>query len=251
MKVAWVTHHLPVPVDPDEARARGLLAGQLAGGAEMCDAAMIAHAPEGVAVTMIEPRDWEQAFDYDRVIVTGTDHLTDDAMLALSNLHPIVWVHHEQTPNRARRDLFAAADPFVTMSRAHRDLEATWSSDSQVCHGWIDSADVSPGDKADHALWAARNHRQKGRINARLWAARTGTPLVELTDVPRADVLDAMSIARYFVFLPKAFDSCPRTLIEAELAGCEIVTNDLAGRREPGNIRDVLAAQPATFWAWL
>jgi hypothetical protein len=65
------------------------------------------------------------------------------------------------------------------------------------------------------------------------------------------EVLDAMAAHTYFVFLPKSFDSCPRTLLEAELAGCEIVTNLSAGRRDPGDIREVLLAQPGKFWGWL
>ncbi len=60
-----------------------------------------------------------------------------------------------------------------------------------------------------------------------------------------------MACHQYFVFLPKAFDSCPRTLIEAEAAGCEIITNHLAGRRDPGDLREVIASQAVKFWSWL
>ena len=73
--------------------------------------------------------------------------------------------------------------------------------------------------------------------------------LRELTNVPRRQVLDAMSVAEVFVYLPKSHDTIPRTLIEAELAGCRIVTNDNAGRRDPGPIREVLAAQMPKLWA--
>jgi hypothetical protein len=40
-------------------------------------------------------------------------------------------------------------------------------------------------------------------------------------------------------------------LIEAEAAGCEIITNHLAGRRDPGDLREVIAYQAVKFWQWL
>jgi len=135
------------------------------------------------------------------------------------------------------------------MSKFHADLEQRWIDRApEWNHGWIDPDDVSPNMKTGDALWAARNHPQKGLINARLWAARENRALTEITNAPRAIVLNAMAEHRTFVFLPKGIDSCPRTLIEAELAGCEIVTNSNAGRRDAGPIKDVLLAQPEKFW---
>ena len=100
MKVAWVTHHVP-----QGHSAEWLLPGGV-GGAEMTDAAMIGQAPESVAVDVVLPDNWEHALDYDRVIVTGTDLLSDVALLALAERKPIVWVHHAQTPSKARERLF-------------------------------------------------------------------------------------------------------------------------------------------------
>lgn len=244
MNVAWLHNVVGT--------GSALLPGEHAGGGEMADAGMIAHAPAGVTVTRIAASQWEQAFGFDRIVVAATDQLPDDAMRTLAECKPFVWVHHQQQPSAARAHLFRSADPFVCMSDAHAVLEAAWSGARPVWnHGWIDPDDVAPGRKRREALWAARNHPQKGRINARIWAQRNDVPLVELTDVSRETVLAHMAQAQWFVFLPKGFDSCPRTLIEAELAGCEIVTNDLAGRRDPGDIREVLAAQPGKFWGWL
>jgi hypothetical protein len=246
MRVAWVTHHVERDLESQWA-----LPGTV-GGAEMCDADMIARRPEGVDVFIVQPDAWQQAMAADRVIVTGTDLLTDEAMVALSSMHPLVWVHHQQTPSNARRRLFKSAAPFVTMSSLHGATEAAWSGvSSEICHGWLDPDEVEPHAKNGRALWAARNHPQKGRVNARMWALRHDVPLDEITDAPRADVLAAMSTATYFVFQPNALDACPRTLIEAELAGCEIVTNALAGRREPGGLHEVLLDQPGRFWGWL
>jgi hypothetical protein len=138
------------------------------------------------------------------------------------------------------------------MSDLHAESEASWTGTSpEVCNGWIDLSAITPREKGDYALWAARNHPQKGRLAARMWAAANKVELRELTDVPRSTVLQAMSEARTFVFLPQRLDACPRTLIEAEAAGCEIVTNHHAGRRAHGPLREVMEQQREKFWSWL
>jgi hypothetical protein len=245
LRVAWLTHH----VERSES-ADWLLPGGV-GGAELTDAAMIEQAPVSVSVDVIQPADWEQAFDFDRVIITGTDLLTDEAMWKLADLSPIVWVHHQQIPNRARAELFSRAKPFVTMSEAHSLVEKAWSTvASEWCHGHID-LDIEPAEKEHAALWAARNHPQKGLLAARRWARQQDIPLTELSSVSRSEVLEAMAAHEWFVFLPQAFDSCPRTLIEAEAAGCKIHTNNAAGRRDEGPLDEVMAAQAPKFWSWL
>lgn len=245
MNVAWVTHHVARPSDES-----WLLPGGV-GGAEMTDSAMISQAPTNIHIDVIQPDNWERALDADRVIITGTDLLSDPAMIRLADTSPIVWVHHQQTPSAARRELFAHAKPFVTMSEKHAAVEMAWSGvASEWCHGHID-CDVDPEPKRDAALWSARNHPQKGLVAARIWSMRNGIPLTELSSVSRREVLDAMAVHRWFVFLPQGFDSCPRTLIEAEYAGCEIITNDNAGRRDPGSLDEIMAAQAPKFWSWL
>lgn len=247
MRVAWLTHH--VPRDDD---AAWLLPGGV-GGAEMTDAAMIRQAPTSVTVDVIEPHHWEQALDFDRLIITGTDLLTDEAMIRLADESPIVWVHHQQQPSKARAVLFERAKPFATMSREHAAVEAAWSGVvSQWCHGHIDLDMPELTDRdPNSALWAARNHPQKGLLPARRWCRSKGLELTELSGVPRSEVLQAMADHWWFVFLPQAFDSCPRTLIEAEAAGCWIYTNQNAGRRDEGDLADVMAAQAPKFWSWL
>lgn len=247
--IAWLTHHLPA----QQSNASYHLPGGLIGGAEMTDVSMVEIG--GRAVQWYGPDEWQQALEADRIVITGTDFLTPEAMTALAARKPVVWVHHQQQPSKERAALFAAADPFVCMSQAHADVEAKWSGTrGQVCHGWIDVrnlAALSDGERNGQALWAARNHPQKGRIGARIWARERGLQLTEMHDKPREIVLDAMLQHTWFVFLPKGFDACPRTLIEAEAAGCQIATNELAGRREPGDLLTVMDQQASRFWSWV
>ena len=247
MKVGWVTHHLPgVRGNPS------LLSGDFAGGAEMLDFDLVATAPDGVEVEWIGPDDWEQAFDCDRVVVTGTDLLSEKAMAGLAELRPVVWVRHQQPRSDVRAHLFRMADPFVCMSDLHGQVESGWSgARAEVCNGWIDLTGITPQPKENHALWAARDHPQKGRLAARMWASRNKVELRELSDVSRVEVLEAMMVARWFVFMPLRLDACPRTLIEAEAAGCAIVTNEFAGRRQTGPLLEVMEQQRQRFWRWV
>lgn len=249
MKVAWVTHHLV----RDERRHSSLLPGKHAGGAEMNNDVMVSHAPDGVEVDWVGPDEWHRAMDYDRVVVTGTDKLSDAALRTLAVREPLVWIQHAQSRSEAKRDLFLAADPFVTMSKLHMEHEAKWVGRAdRYCHSVFNTAEIKRRPKKNFALFAARDHPLKGLTNARLWARDNGVDLVELVNVPRKDVLKKMAIAKWFVHLPKEFDACPRTVMEATIAGCEIVTNPrIVGRIDEGDPVEVINAQPAKFWGWV
>ena len=249
MKVAWVTHHIPKV----EARHSALLPGKYAGGAERNTDYMVTAAPADVEVTYVEPEAAESAADvrYDRVVVGGTDKLSEPAMNFLAGLKPIVWVQHAQHRTPAKARLFQQAERFITMSRAHREWEAEWTGRRDLfIHSPVPVDCVRPADaKEDFALFAGRAHPAKGKLNARIWAQRNGVRLVELENAPHEDVLDHMARARYFVHLPKERDACPLVVIEATLACCQVITNPvLVGRLEPGDPIDILAQQPTRFW---
>jgi hypothetical protein len=177
-RVAWV-HNTPPDIP-------GLLPGEFAGGGEMADAGMIARAPFDVDVDRFAASDWEAALDYDRIVIAATDQLSDQAMKALAERKPVVWVHHLQTKSAARRALFEAADPFICMSELHAGFEGQWTDLTPMWnHGWIDPCDVFASDKTGDALWAARNHPQKGLIGARLWAQRPPIDRAGRNESPR------------------------------------------------------------------
>lgn len=249
MRVGWLTHHIPRV----EERHEALLPGKYAGGAERNTDYMVSAAPAGVDVTYIEPDDWESALDgpWDRVVVGGTDKLSEPAMTALAAAKPIVWVQHAQHRTSAKAHLFRAASRFLTMSRAHMGWEAEWTGRSDAfIHSPVPPNQVRPAaHKESFALFAGRKHPAKGKINARIWAQRQGVPLVELENAPHEIVLEHMARARWFVHLPKERDACPLVVIEATLACCQIITNSLVGRLEPGDPATVLAEQPLRFWA--
>jgi hypothetical protein len=224
--IAWISHHLPAPD------------GKLIGGAEMTDATLLADAP--VEVKTFLPHQWKDAMDYDEIVITGTDLLSPYSMLQLAKKNPVVAVHHEQTQNEHKATLINSSKVFICRSPRHLELELAWTNPKAST--WVtaplDISEITQKPKENFALWAARMHNQKGPKEAQAWADQQGIPLVMMTDKPRAEVLETMSRASHFVFLPNNFDAEPRSVIEAVLSGCQVVTNELAGITSVPNWRD-------------
>lgn len=215
--IAWVSHHLP------------LADGTLIGGAEMTDATTLREAP--VPVQVITPNDWERALEFDKIVIAGTDQLSDTAMRILAKKSPTVLVHHQQSRTEARQILISSAEKLICHTPRHLEIELEWTQPKSSA--WvISSHDVSQfqvKEKQNFALWAARWHQQKGPDEALAWSKQNNIPLLMMHDQPRATVLETMSRAKHFVFLPNSFDAEPRTIIEAVLSGCIVHTNTLAG----------------------
>ena len=241
--IAWVTHHLP---DPE---------GNLAGGAEMTDVALLTDAPTDY--TIIEPDNWKQALEFDKIVITGTDLLSPFAMTQLARRKPIVAIHHLQTRTEERAELLSSASTLICRTPRHLELELEWTKPKAST--WVtaplDITEITQKPKESFALWAARMHPQKGPVEAQLWADQRGLPLVMITDKPRAEVLETMSRASHFVFLPNGFDAEPRAVIEAVLSGCQVHTNELAGItsvpnwQDPDTLTNLVTNSKELFWA--
>lgn len=254
MKVAWVTHHVGAG-DP----ADGWLPGEHRGGGEITDAAWRAAAPPTVTVDVIAPGDWRTAMvGYDRVVVTGTDLLSEQALRGLSKLSPVVALHHRQKRTVGRQELLQRADAVIMHTPAHEALERQWAALGRVVHvlSPMDRADFPPqaAERRQVAVWAARNHPLKGQGLAAGYAARNGWPFMALTGRPRGDVLAAMAEARWFIHLPLEFESEGRSVIEAVLSGCDVVANRLVGVtswdrwRDPVWLWEQCESAGARFW---
>lgn len=225
--IAWVTHHLPV----QDTGGGAWLPGRFRGGAEMSDWEYQQYAPAGVKIHRLSPDEWEFALDCDRIVVTGTDQLSDEAMIELANHDPMVFLHHEQTESGPRQILLNAADPLVVHTPAHLELEKLWVTPKRtgLVLSAFDTGEIHETRKQPFALWAARNHPLKGLNQARMWAHSAGFPLVVLSDSPRIEVLEFMSRAEAFVHLPLCFESEGRAVMEAVLAGCRVQANTNVG----------------------
>lgn len=222
-----MTHHVGAG-DP----AQGWLPGEHRGGGEMTDADWRAAAPDGVEVTVVSPDRWRESLDADRVVVTGTDLLSDEALCILAKSSPAVAVHHRQARSAARQRLLEAASPLIVHTPGHEAVERSWCSLGRVVHVLSPMrADefVEPVNDLEIALWASRDHPLKGRPIAEAYARRHGWHFVAITARPRADVLAMMARAQRFIHLPLEFESEGRGVIEAVLSGCDVVANRNVG----------------------
>lgn len=220
----------------------------------MTDLVMLRNAP--VDVKLFGPNDWEGALDFDKIIITGTDLLDPYAMTELGKKKPVVVVHHQQTRTPHREELINNSSVFICHTPRHLEIEKEWTKPKNST--WIlshhDPSEFTVKPKLDFALWAARWHAQKGPDEAIKWAEENKIKLLMFRDKPRSEVLEAMSIAKHFVFFPTGFDAEPRTIIEAVLSGCQIHTNDLAGITsvpgwdKPEVLADLVSNAKELFW---
>jgi hypothetical protein len=252
MTVAWVTHHLPV----DDTGGGKWLPGQYRGGAEMSDAAYRDCAPPWIDIELIPADEWERALGYERIVITGTDLLTEDAMFRLAEEEPMVFVHHEQDESPGRMTLIDNAAPFVCHTPAHLEREQLWTEPkwTELVLSHFDTSECRHVDKHPFALWAARNHPMKGLNQAKIWAFNAGFDLVAMHSHPRDEVLKVMSMAEVFVHLPLNFESEGRAVMEAVLSGCRIETNknvgitSLEGWDDKGKLREMVDEAGVRFW---
>ena len=253
MRLAWVTHHLPRDTDSTNPAH---LPGRYVGGAEMTDAALIDAAPDGIDVDLLGPTEWEAALDADDIVVTGTDLLPDEAMWALAERKPAVFLHHAQTINSARGHLIECSRVLIVHTPAHLERERRWVNPQRVelILSPMDPAECWTETKQDFAVWANRWHTLKGPRKAAMWAAQNGIDLVQLSNAPRKEVLATMAKARWFVHLPVALESESRATIEAVLSGCECITNDnvgvtsVPGWNDPAHLAKLVSTAADDWW---
>lgn len=66
----------------------------------------------------------------------------------------------------------------------------------------------------------------KGADDAEQWCKDNNKEYEVVWNIPYEDVLEKLSTAEGFVYLPKGGDTCPRMVIEAKLLGCKLELNE-------------------------
>lgn len=256
MKIGWYSHHITHDEKTAENRSTGLFSGRFAGGAEMSDWEYKKHAPDNVQIETISVQNWQNPQNFDLVVVTGTESFSGQQLLDLSATNPFVFVHHLQTPRPELKELIDKSRLFVTHTPAHMARELRWTNPKNTAQvlSAFDTSEIQSADKDEFALWAARNHPLKGELNAFNLALKLEIPFIAMSDKPRADVLQAMSYAEYFIHVPLAFESECRAVMEAVLSGCKIITNENVGITsvqdwdDPDALRNMIDKAGDTFW---
>tara|TARA_R110002012_G_scaffold318192_1_gene535867 strand:- start:91 stop:945 length:855 start_codon:yes stop_codon:yes gene_type:complete len=81
-------------------------------------------------------------------------------------------------------------------------------------------------NKNDTWLIQKSNSWVKGTKNSIKYATEKKLNFKLFENLTREQMLSLFASSKGFIFLPNGFDTCPRTIIEAKLLGCEIICND-------------------------
>jgi glycosyltransferase involved in cell wall biosynthesis len=219
-------------------------------------------------VQRIPERDIERALDSGRAVVM------EDAWVDICPLDVPCQGDPIRCPATCDRDfgrwLFDAAAGAVFVSPMHRDVTervlGTTLPQSVIAHPMVDPAQFRPlGLERDiDVLYVGTLNEAKGYYDLveRFGADRLtlagrnclGHPIsgTYLGEIPNEDLPRLYNRARTFAHLPRWVEPQGRTVTEAALCGCELITNDRVGamsfaekhRSNP----DVVRTHPARFW---
>ena len=96
----------------------------------------------------------------------------------------------------------------------------------------------------------------KGFDLAEQWCKDAGKDYEVVWNLPYRELLERLSRAEGFVYLPRGFDTCPRMVIEAKMLGCKLHLNDFVQHKDeewfasedPLDIESYLYAARERFW---
>lgn len=95
----------------------------------------------------------------------------------------------------------------------------------------------------------------KGFESAKKWCEDNKKDYEVVWNLPYEQVLEKLSCAEGFVYLPSGADTCPRMVIEAKLLGCKIHTNEYVQHRDEEwftadveSVHEYLLSSPGLFW---
>ena len=241
MKIAWVTHRVW---------------DASAGGAEAADVQMVERSNEVISeVLLVGPGGVDSDLkQYDRVIVTGMYGFSDRELNMISDLKPVIWLHDTQFEGHW---LLEAARHVIMLTPAHMEyeLEKTPLLKREKCSlnpGWFDTTGfIRPPTemKQDFALWAHRPEPHKGLDLAAEWALKNKKQLEVVVASPRDKVRRMMQLASHFILLSHIFDPGPRSVMEAQLCGCELVLDKVGYWDEEAEaLRARIDTADRNFW---
>lgn len=116
--------------------------------------------------------------------------------------------------------------------------------------------DCRMNKKEDYTIIIHSDSWIKGAREAVKYCIERDIDYKYLVKVPYVEVLIELGRAKRFVYKPQGGDTCPRTVIEAKLLGCELDINDFVLHKDEAwfrdgdekSIEDYLRGRPAFFW---
>lgn len=120
----------------------------------------------------------------------------------------------------------------------------------------LDSVSISRDKNAQKWMVLYSSSWVKGSERSIRHAVKEGLDYKLIESVEHSELLNMLGQFKGLVYMPAGADTCPRIVIEARLAGCELMLNDnVLHRDEPWfsgdrqSISDYLAGRAESFWS--
>ena len=126
----------------------------------------------------------------------------------------------------AQRDVYYNKFPFLREQQVYV-LSSVFSKETLE---YIASLDCE--NKNDTWLIQESSSWVKGTEDSVRYAQENGLKFELFSGVEYGEMLKKFAKYKGFIFLPRSFDTCPRTVIEAKLLGCELILNDGVQHKE-------------------
>jgi glycosyltransferase involved in cell wall biosynthesis len=242
------------------------------GGAELDAEMLIAHAPSDVAVVRIPP---DAPFaDFCDGYVVGNCVQYRAGHIQLLEHKPVIKRIYDLWPHGStelKQWLLAHASLVIPVSPMLLEINRLGAIAAPIecipCAVELDAfeAPAAKGLRREGNVWIGRLYAGKGVLALARWAENRRTevdvygfgPHEALVtgrlhyrgEIAPEQVADVLARYKTFVFLPTERDACPRSVIEAWAAGCELVVNNNVGtlwwlKHDPAALRQVCGC----FW---
>lgn len=120
----------------------------------------------------------------------------------------------------------------------------------------LESVSIARDKNAQKWLILYSDSWVKGVEKAVRYAVKEGLDYKLVESVEHSELLNMLGQYKGLIYMPAGADTCPRIVIEARLAGCELMSNDnVLHRDEPWfsadrrSISDYLSGRPEYFWS--
>jgi len=153
--------------------------------------------------------------------------------------------------SQSQREFYFKKFPFLKKTES-KVLSSVF--DSQTLQ-YISELKKRKKEKKDVWLIQDSNSWVKGTEDAVKYAKDNNLKYELFKDIEYRHMLEKFAGYKGFIFLPKSFDTCPRTVIEATLLGCETILNDNVQhkneewfKQSSEKILEYLSLRPGLFW---
>ena len=163
-----------------------------------------------------------------------------------------LFYHHAKSlwfMSQAQMDIYLDHFPFLRKETTEVLSSIFDSSSLKLLH------DLRNNTKKD--VWLIQDSPSwvKGTEDAIRYAKENNLPFETFKGISYEEMLTKFSTSKGFIFLPRGADTCPRTVIEAKMLGCELILNENVQHKNEGwfsgtikESADYLSSRVNYFW---